>query len=119
MQKVYQQVAAEDDVEATSFSLTGYSLGGAHSAYVSKLDEQEKVFNFEKVLLINPSVSLYNSISILDSYLDLARNEREQPLEMSENIFSRFAEEYAQKESSAFSQDSIFSLFKNAKLSEQ
>ena len=119
MQKVYQQVVAEDGVEATSFSLTGYSLGGAHSAYVSKLDEQKKVFNFEKVVLINPPVSLYNSVSILDSYLDLASDEREQPLEMFENIFTRFAEEYAQQESSAFSQDSILSLFKNAKLSEQ
>jgi hypothetical protein len=119
MQKVYQQVITEDDVEATSFVLTGYSLGGAHSAYVSKLDEQEKVFDFEKVVLINPPVSLYNSVSILDSYLDLTSDEREKSIEMFENIFTRFANSYSLQASSSFSQDSIFALFKNAKLSEE
>jgi len=41
-------------------------LGGFNSAYVAKLDEQRKSFNFDRVLLINPPVSLYNSISLLD-----------------------------------------------------
>ena len=53
-------------IEATSFNLTGYSLGAFNSAYVAKLDEDRKTFNFRKVLLINPPVSLYNSISLLD-----------------------------------------------------
>lgn len=118
MQKVYQQVKAEDEVEATSFSLTGYSLGGAHSAYVSKLDESEKVFNFEKVVLINPPVSLYNSVSILDSYLDLKEGGRDASTAMFDDIFTGFADSYAQQESSSFSQDSIFALFKDANLSE-
>ncbi len=33
---------------------------------MAKLDEERKSFNFRKVLLINPPVSLYNSISLLD-----------------------------------------------------
>jgi hypothetical protein len=53
-------------IEVTSFNLTGYSLGGFNSAYVARLDEERKSFNFRKVLLINPPVSLYNSISLLD-----------------------------------------------------
>ena len=53
-------------IEATSFNLTGYSLGGFNAAYVAKLDEERKSFNFRRVLLINPPVSLYNSISLLD-----------------------------------------------------
>ena len=56
----------EDKIEVTSFNLTGYSLGAFNSAYVAKLDEERKSFNFRKVLLINPPVSLYNSISLLD-----------------------------------------------------
>ena len=56
----------DGDIEATSFNLTGYSLGAFNSAYVAKLDEDRKSFNFRKVLLINPPVSLYNSISLLD-----------------------------------------------------
>lgn len=56
----------DDKIEATSFNLTGYSLGAFNSAYVARLDEQRKSFDFRRVLLINPPVSLYNSISLLD-----------------------------------------------------
>lgn len=57
-------------IEATSFNLTGYSLGGFNSAYVAKLDDERKSFNFRRVLLINPPVSLYNSISLLDRMVE-------------------------------------------------
>ncbi|MEM8564384.1 MAG: alpha/beta hydrolase [Pseudomonadota bacterium] len=56
----------DESIDATSFNLTGYSLGAFNSAYVAKLDEEKQSFNFRKVLLINPPVSLYNSISLLD-----------------------------------------------------
>jgi hypothetical protein len=56
-------------VEISGYALTGYSLGGIQSAFLSKLDEERKVFNFDRVLLINPPVNLYTSISNLDRYL--------------------------------------------------
>jgi len=56
-------------VKVTDFYLTGYSLGASQSAFVSKLDEEKRVFNFKKVLLINPSVSLYTSARILDDMI--------------------------------------------------
>jgi len=59
-----------DKVEVTGFNLSGYSLGAAESAYVARIDEQEKVFNFRKVLLINPPVNLHDSILILDKMLE-------------------------------------------------
>ena len=67
MQAVWQKL--QKKMEVTDFFLTGYSLGAAESAFIAKLDEQEKVFNFRKVLLINPPVSLYNSVLILDEML--------------------------------------------------
>jgi pimeloyl-ACP methyl ester carboxylesterase len=60
----------EGDIEVSSYNLTGYSLGGIEAAFVALLDEEEKVFNFKRVLLINPPVSLYNSVTILDHMLD-------------------------------------------------
>jgi len=66
MEKVHTILLDKDNIEITGFNLTGYSLGGFNSAYVAKLDEQRKSFNFDRVLLINPPVSLYNSISLLD-----------------------------------------------------
>ncbi len=50
--------------------MAGYSLGGAQSAFVAKLDEKENQFNFKKVLMINPPVSLFNSVVILDELLE-------------------------------------------------
>jgi hypothetical protein len=117
MQRVLAQTTLEDNIEVSSFSITGYSLGGAHSAFISYLDEQEKVFNFEKVLLINPPVSLYNSVNILDSYFDLNKN-RDSSLAMFDTIFERFSQGYSMQESSEFTQDSIFELFKDANLTE-
>jgi len=58
-----------DGIAVTEFHLTGYSLGGTQSAFISRLDEERKIFNFSKVLMINPSVSLYNSVRILDDFL--------------------------------------------------
>jgi hypothetical protein len=68
MQAVWQKL--QKKMEVTEFFLTGYSLGAAESAFIAKLDEQEKAFNFSKVLLINPPVSLYNSVLILDEMLE-------------------------------------------------
>ena len=56
-------------VEVSSFALAGYSLGAFNAAFVSKLDDEQRRFNFRKVLLINPPVDLYNSVSALDRLL--------------------------------------------------
>ena len=68
MQQIWEQIQGETEV--SDFYLTGYSLGGTQSAFVSMLDEEQKVFNFRKVLMINPSVNLYSSVRLLDHMLD-------------------------------------------------
>ena len=59
----------EKEREVTDFFLTGYSLGALHSAFLSKLDSERGDFDFRKVLMINPPVSLYHSAMRLDSWL--------------------------------------------------
>ena len=70
--QVMQLAMAEvgDDIKVSSYHLTGYSLGGIQSAFVSMLDEEKKVFDFKRVLLINPPVNLYTSVNILDAMLE-------------------------------------------------
>lgn len=68
MERIHEQI--KDKVKVTEFYITGYSLGGAQAAFVAKLDEERQVFNFKKVLMINPPVSLFNSVSILDGMLE-------------------------------------------------
>jgi pimeloyl-ACP methyl ester carboxylesterase len=68
MQLAYEQV--KDRIQVEGFNLLGYSMGAWNSAFVAHLDAQEKVLDFDKVLLINPPVSLYTSAQILDKMLD-------------------------------------------------
>ncbi len=67
MALAYEEVRAK--IEVSSFALAGYSLGAFNAVFVSKLDEDQRRFNFSKVLLINPPVDLYNSVSALDQLL--------------------------------------------------
>ncbi|HFD80034.1 MAG TPA: alpha/beta hydrolase [Gammaproteobacteria bacterium] len=69
MQQIWKKLQKKH-VEATRFFLTGYSLGGFNAAFVAHLDSQKKVFDFSKVLLINPPLRLYSSISLLDRMLE-------------------------------------------------
>jgi hypothetical protein len=68
MEQIWDQTKGR--IEVTDFSLAGYSLGGTEAAFVAKLDEECKVFNFRRVLMLNPAVSLYNSVSRIEGLLD-------------------------------------------------
>jgi hypothetical protein len=68
MERIWDRL--KDKIEVTDFYVTGYSLGGFNTAFVTWLDETKQTFNFRKALLINPPVSLYNSISQLDRMLE-------------------------------------------------
>jgi hypothetical protein len=68
MQKIRGAIGKKMDV--TDYYVSGYSLGGFNAAFVSWIDETEQAFNFKKALLINPPVSLYSSVSLLDRMLE-------------------------------------------------
>lgn len=57
------------DIEVSSFHLCGYSMGGSQAAFVAKLDEERRLFNFRKVLMINPAVSLYSSATRIEELM--------------------------------------------------
>ncbi len=67
MKLAYDEV--KEDIDVSGFSVAGYSLGAAQAAYVSYIDEEKRIFNFRRVLMLNPPVSLYNSTVILDNAL--------------------------------------------------
>ncbi len=65
--RVMQAVRAQQHkLPVTEYHLTGYSLGALNAAFVSQLDETRRSFNFKRVLLLNPPVNLYTSVSNLD-----------------------------------------------------
>jgi hypothetical protein len=68
MEQIWSQ--CKERIEVSDFSLAGYSLGGTEAAFVAKLDEERKAFDFRRVLMLNPAVSLYNSVSRIEGLLD-------------------------------------------------
>jgi len=71
MQRIRGEIE-KDGVEIESFSVAGFSLGGTQAGFLAERDSREGRFGFRRVLLINPSVSLYDSSTILDRMFEEA-----------------------------------------------
>jgi hypothetical protein len=98
MQMAWEDVRGRST--ATGFNLAGYSLGGFNAAFVAELDSRRRVFDFERVLLLNPPVSLYSSISLLDRMIEnIPGGEDNFPaffdkvLEVFTDVYSRYEDE--------------------------
>jgi hypothetical protein len=115
MDLIYKKI--KDDVEVSEFYLTGFSLGASQAAFIAKLDEKMKVFNFKKVLMINPAVNLMSSVNSMDKLL-----EENIPGGMNnvdaffDEFFSELAKAYRDQQEVDFSDDDFFySVYKNRK----
>jgi hypothetical protein len=111
MQKVWAEIGP--GMKVTSFYLTGYSLGATNAAFVSLLDEDKKAFNFQKVLLLNPSVQIYNSISKLDRFLENIPGGVDNFNKMFKRIVNQLGTAYKRSTTVSFSPDLIFDAFKD------
>jgi hypothetical protein len=111
MEMAWEQVKGR--VKVSEFYLTGYSLGGAEAAFVSKLDEEKGVFNFKKVLVINPPVNLYTSAKILDEMILAALPGGLQDWSAwLERLLGRFSEFYKTMGSVDFSHDFLYEVYR-------
>ena len=112
MEKIHTILLDKDNIEITGFNLTGYSLGGFNSAYVAKLDEERKSFNFDRVLLINPPVSLYNSISLLDRMAENVPGGIDNFNLFFEDLVRGFGELYKRSDSTVDSGNFLYAAYK-------
>jgi hypothetical protein len=107
MRAAYERVRGR--IEVSAFYLAGYSLGALHAAWVARLDERERAFGFEKVLLLNPPVSLYSSVRILDGMYD--RHVPKDPAgarRFVDGVFARFAEVYVREQDTSLDGDFLY-----------
>lgn len=110
MEAIYLQL--KDRIEITDFFLTGYSLGGFNSAFVAKLDEQRRRFNFKKVLLICPPVNLFNSVTILDAmFADNAPTDAAGINAYIDTAFSRLAAVYEENQQVQFGVEFLYTAY--------
>jgi len=115
MKLAYDKVKSQVDV--SEFYLTGFSLGGTQAAFVAKLDEQKKLFNFKKILMINPPVNLMHSIQILDDLLvDNIPGGIDNFSRYFDEFFADLAKAYRQEQHVDFSDDDfLYALYKKKK----
>lgn len=117
MQMIIQEAGKK--LQVTDYYLTGYSLGATQSAYVAKLDEEMKSFNFKKVLMINPSVSLFNSVEIIDDML--ANNIPGGPENFPafwDDMFRRFSDAYDASDAVVFGPEFLYKAYKKQSMEE-
>lgn len=109
MQKIRDRLG--DKLEITGYSLSGYSLGAFNAAYVSHLDAQKKVFDFQKVVMMNPPVRLYTSISLLDRMLDNIPGGADNFDRFYEQLVSAVGAAYKTSETVRFDEELLFKAF--------
>ncbi len=121
MKLAWQQIQnkMKQKLQVSGFYLTGYSLGAAQSAFVAKMDDTEKIFNFKKVLMINPPLNLFNSVTILDDLLDENIPGGLQNFNSFFNsIFDQFADYYKKYKISLSDPDCFYEMYRHKPVKE-
>lgn len=116
MGDMLEKIKKDEKVEITDIYLTGYSMGATHSAVVSYLDSQGKDFNFKRVFMINPSIDLYYSATVLDNMLSKNIENKGQIEEIINEVIEVIKRYYIPSDL-RITEEGIFSLFQNEKLS--
>jgi len=109
MEAAWKEV--QGDIEVSSFHLGGYSMGASQAAFVAKLDEELKVFNFRKVLMINPPVSLYSSATNLEALLKQIPGGAKKQGIFFNRMLSKFSEYYRYGNFVAINDDFLYSIY--------
>ncbi len=111
--RVMQQVRDDlgDKVEVSEFYLTGYSLGGTHAAFVAKIDREQQIFNFKKVLMVNPSLTLYNSVSKLDRMLENIPGGQDNFNKYYVGLMEKISKVYKRSDNVKFNEEIIYNAF--------
>ncbi|HEY3308044.1 MAG TPA: alpha/beta hydrolase [Desulfuromonadaceae bacterium] len=107
------------DIKVSDFYLGGYSLGGTQAAFVAKLDEGRKIFNFRKVLMINPSVNLYDSVMRIEELLKKIPGGPKKEGQFFNRMLARFSEFYRYGNFIAINDDFIYAVYKERLFSEE
>ncbi len=110
MKKVREKLNA--DKKITAFYLTGYSLGGSNVAYVARLDKDEGAFGFSRVLMINPPLSLYNSVSRLDRMIQSVPGGIDNFPQFFRGLVDQVSAAYQKSDQVAFDETLFFNVFK-------
>jgi pimeloyl-ACP methyl ester carboxylesterase len=109
MEAAWREVSG--DIEVSSFYLGGYSMGATQAAFVAKLDEERRVFNFRKVLMVNPAVSLYESVTRIEDMLKQIPGGPKKQGVFFNKMLSKFSEYYSYGNFVSINDDFLYSIY--------
>lgn len=107
------------DIEVSSFHLGGYSQGAIQAAFVAKLDEERRVFDFRNVLLINPPVSVYASAAKFEALLQQIPGGAKKQGVFFNQMLRKFTEFYRTGNFVAINDDFLYAIYKDQLFSAQ
>ena len=117
MRRIYDRLRGT--IEVTAFHVTGYSLGASNAAYVARLDEAKRVFDFERILMINPPVSLYDSIGVLDRMLEgNLPGGVDRVGDFLDQVLGQYSDLYIESDVIEFDDELLYELYKRKTLSD-
>lgn len=109
METAWKQV--EGEIEVSSFQMCGYSLGGSQAAFVAKLDEERRLFNFRKVLMINPPVNLFSSATRIEELMKQIPGGPKKQGIFFNKMLSKFSEFYRYGNFVSINDDFLYSIY--------
>ncbi|HAG53156.1 MAG TPA: hypothetical protein DCL21_05150, partial [Alphaproteobacteria bacterium] len=95
--EITKQLVKEDDAKITNYVVGGYSLGAAHSAFLSYYADQDKNYpiKFSKVLMVNPPYDILESAIKIDKmFIENVGDKEEDFIKFYNGVYSTVAETY-------------------------
>jgi len=111
MQQILGEIGHSDRI--TGYNMVGYSLGATNAAFVAELDSKQRKLSFDKVLMINPPLSLYSSISKLDRMLQNIPGGLDNFNLFFDRVVQAITSAYKRSSTVEFSPDIVFEAFKD------
>ena len=84
---------------------------------MAKKDEEKKSFNFKKVLMINPAVNLYDSVSRIEATLEKIPGGPRKLNTFFNSTMAKFIEIYKEGDYVKFNGEFLYGVYKSGKLS--
>ena len=122
IKEVVRQVIEEDEAKISSYVVGGYSLGAAHSAFLSYYADKDKNYpiKFDKVLMVNPPYDILESAIKIDRmFTKYVGNSPEDIAKYYDGLYSTIAETYNELGGIEVGPEFLMEIYKRRNISQE
>ena len=74
LKRVAEHLKTEHHLGITGYSVAGYSFGGLLTAFLTRLDSEERAFAFERAVIIGPAIDIRHAIAVVDGFFSAGQS---------------------------------------------